>query len=129
MRPTFRKQLNDLRKAVERLKSVIPDEKCQEQRSDWLGATFSLVAYRLQWQTRSLVEVESAFDHGEVATAPNRTTKVVLDAEGVACSHADADVVALPDLLPGPETRWWWWGIVVSGACGDGVNHRYSNSG
>ena len=26
MRPTFRKQLNDLRKAVERLKSVIPDE-------------------------------------------------------------------------------------------------------
>src|SRR6266478_2615674 len=23
----------------------------------------------------------------------------------------DADVVALPDLLPGPETRWWWGGI------------------
>jgi hypothetical protein len=80
-----------------------------------LGKTFSLVAYRLKWQTRPLVEVESAFDHGEVATTPNRTTKVVLDAEGVAGGYGDADVVALPDLLPGPETWWWWWIAFIGG--------------
>jgi len=56
----------------------------------------------------ALVEIESAFDHGEVATTPNRTTKVVLDAEGVACGYGDADVVALPDLLPGSEARQRW---------------------
>jgi hypothetical protein len=68
----------------------------------------------LQWQTRSLVEVESAFDYGEVATTPNRTTKVVLDAEGVTRGDGDADIIALPDLLPGPEARWGRGNIVVS---------------
>src|SRR5262249_39464421 len=74
----------------------------------FMSTRLRLVAYRLQWQTRSLVEVESAFDHGEVATAPNCTTKVVLDAEGVACGHGDTDVIALPDLLPVPEARQRW---------------------
>ena len=69
------------------------------------GPLRHLVAYRLQWQTRSLVEVESAFDYGEVATTPDRTTKIIFDAEGIAPGYGDADIVALPDLLPGPEAQ------------------------
>jgi hypothetical protein len=89
-----------------------------------LGKTFSLVAYRLKWQTRSLVEVESAFDHGKVATAPNRATKVVFNAEGIAARDGDADIVALPDLLPGPEARRWWWIAFIGGIRYRCTTHR-----
>jgi hypothetical protein len=94
-----------------------------------LGIAFSSVTYRAQRQTRPSVKEQFAFDYCETATAPNHATNVIFNAVWITTGNGHPNVVALPDLLPGPETRWWWWGIVVSGACGDGVNHRYRNSG
>jgi hypothetical protein len=81
-------------------------------------SNFSPVARWLQWQTRPPVEEEFALDHGETATTPNRAAKVIFDAEWVTRGDGDADIIALPDLLPGPEARQRWIAFI------GGVRHR-----
>src|ERR1700730_1619014 len=88
-----------------------------------LGIAFSSVTNRSQWQTRPLIEVECPFDHGEVAATPDCATQVVFDTEGVAGSDGDADIIALPDLLPGPEA-WQRWIAFISGVRCRCTKHR-----
>src|SRR5262245_42307652 len=83
-----------------------------------LESNFSPVARWLQWQTRPPIEEEFALDHGETATTPNRAAKVIFDAEQVTRGDGDSDIIALPDLLPGPEARQRWIAFI------GGVRHR-----
>src|SRR5262245_50333757 len=73
------------------------------------------VAFSSYWQASSAVEVDffAVKVIGKLAAAPDGTRKIIVDDAGPDAGLGHADIVALPDALPGFEGDGLWFGVTA----------------